>query len=145
MCSAPELNELDLKGIDTVAVDLETYDPDLKDKGSGAIRNKGWVCGIAIATDKQTLYFPLDHKEVKNTPRKKAWKYLNEKLFQNPKIKKVFHNAMYDVCWIRTESGLMPQGPLLDTMVAASVIDENRMNYSLDSLSKDLLDDKKYK
>ena len=63
MCSAPELNELDLKGIDTVAVDLETYDPDLKDKGSGAIRNKGWVCGIAIATGRQTLYFPLLEKE----------------------------------------------------------------------------------
>jgi DNA polymerase I-like protein with 3'-5' exonuclease and polymerase domains len=145
MCSAPELNELDLKGIDTVAVDLETYDPDLKDKGSGAIRNKGWVCGIAIATDKQTLYFPLDHKEVKPIPRKKAWDYLNKELFQNPNIKKVFHNAMYDVCWIRAESGLMPQGPLLDTMIAASIIDENRMKYSLDALSKDYLKESKYK
>ena len=145
MCVPPQLIDLDLKGIDTVAVDLETYDPDLKDKGSGAVRNNGWVCGIAIATGKQTLYFPLDHKQVKNIPRKKAWKYLNEKLFQNPNIKKVFHNAMYDVCWIRQESGLMPKGPLLDTMVAASVIDENRMKYSLDSLSKDYLKDKKYK
>jgi len=143
MCSVPKLNELDLEGIDTVAVDLETYDPDLKDKGSGAVRNNGWVCGIAIATGKQTLYFPLDHKEVDNIPRKKAWKYLNEKLFQNSNIRKVFHNAMYDVCWIRVESGLMPQGPLLDTMVAASVIDENRMKYSLDSLSKDYLKDHK--
>ena len=52
---------------------------------------------------------------------------------------------MYDVCWIRKESGLMPQGPLLDTMVAASVIDENRMKYSLDSLSKDYLKESKYK
>ena len=145
MCSAPQLIDLDLKGIDTVAVDLETYDPDLKDKGSGAVRDNGWVCGIAIATGKQTLYFPLDHKEVKNIPSKEAWKYLNEKLFQNPNIKKVFHNAMYDVCWIRKESGLMPHGPLLDTMVAASIIDENRMKYSLDSLSKDYLKDKKYK
>ena len=145
MCSAPQLIDLDLKGIDTVAVDLETYDPDLKDKGSGAVRNNGWVCGIAIATGKQTLYFPLDHKEVKNIPSKEAWEYLNEKLFQNPKITKVFHNAMYDVCWIRKESGLMPHGPLLDTMVAASIIDENRMKYSLDSLSKDYLKDKKYK
>ena len=145
MCSAPRLSELDLKGIDTVAIDLETYDPDLKDKGSGAIRKKGWVCGIAIATDKQTLYFPLDHKEVDNIPRNKAWKYLNEKLFQNPNIKKIFHNAMYDVCWIRAETGLMPHGPLLDTMVAASVIDENRMRYSLDALSKDYLKESKYK
>ena len=145
MCSSPKLTDLDLKGVDTVAVDLETYDPDLKNKGSGAVRGNGFVCGIAIATSKQTLYFPLKHVMTDNIPRKKAWDYLNKKLFQNPNIKKVFHNAMYDVCWIRAESGLMPHGPLLDTMVAASVIDENRMRYSLDALSKDYLKESKYK
>ena len=145
MCVSPKLADLDLKGIDTVAVDLETYDPDLKNKGSGAVRGNGFVCGIAIATSKQTLYFPLKHVMTDNVPRKKAWEYLNKKLFQNPNIKKVFHNAMYDVCWIRAESGLMPHGPLFDTMVAASVIDENRMRYSLDALSKDYLKESKYK
>ncbi len=145
MCSSPKLTDLDLKGVDTVAVDLETYDPDLKTKGSGAVRGNGFVCGIAIATSKQTLYFPLKHVMTDNIPRKKAWDYLNKKLFQNPNIKKVFHNAMYDVCWIRAESGLMPHGPLFDTMVAASVIDENRMRYSLDALSKDYLKESKYK
>ena len=68
MCSPPQLTDLDLNGIDIVAVDLETYDPDLKDKGSGAIRNNGHVCGIAIATGKLTFYFPLDHKEQLQTP-----------------------------------------------------------------------------
>ena len=33
MCSSPKLTDLDLKGVDTVAVDLETYDPDLMNKG----------------------------------------------------------------------------------------------------------------
>ena len=145
MCSSPKLTDLDLQGVDTVAVDLETYDPDLKNKGSGSVRGNGFVCGIAIATGKQTLYFPLKHVQTDNIPRKKAWDYLNKKLFQNPNIKKVFHNAMYDVCWIRAESGLMPHGPLLDTMVAASIIDENRMKYSLDALSKDYLKESKYK
>ena len=145
MCSSPKLTDLDLKGVDTVAVDLETYDPDLKTKGSGAVRGNGFVCGIAIATGKQTLYFPLKHVMTDNIPRKKAWEYLNKKLFQNSNIKKVFHNAMYDVCWIRAESGLMPHGPLFDTMIAASVIDENRMRYSLDALSKDYLKESKYK
>jgi DNA polymerase I-like protein with 3'-5' exonuclease and polymerase domains len=145
MCSSPKLTDLDLKNIDTVAVDLETYDPDLKNKGSGAIRGNGFVCGIAIATSKQTLYFPIKHIQTDNIPRKKAWDYLNKNLFQNPNIKKVFHNAMYDVCWIRAETGLMPKGPLLDTMIAASVIDENRMRYSLDALSKDYLEESKYK
>ena len=145
MCVPPELIDLDLKGVDTVAVDLETYDPDLKNKGSGAVREVGYVCGIAVATGKQTMYFPIRHAMTGNLDPKKTWEKLNKVLFQNPKIKKVFHNAMYDVCWIRKESGLMPQGPLLDTMVAASIIDENRMRYSLDAISKDYLKESKYK
>ena len=32
MC-IPEISELDLKGVDTIAIDLETYDTDLKRKG----------------------------------------------------------------------------------------------------------------
>ena len=76
-----------------------------------------------------------------------TWKYLNEKLFQNENIaKKVFHNAMYDVCWIRAVTGMMPKGKLLDTMIAASVsLMKHRMRYSLDSISKDYLQESKYK
>ena len=38
----------------------------------------------------------------------------------------------------------MMKGRLVDTMIAASVIDENRFKYSLDSLSK-IMDMGKYK
>ena len=61
MCTKPELYELDLTDVEVAAVDLETYDPDLKTKGSGAITKNGFVVGIAIATHKQTLYFPIRH------------------------------------------------------------------------------------
>jgi DNA polymerase I-like protein with 3'-5' exonuclease and polymerase domains len=37
------------------------------------------------------------------------------------------------------------KGRIVDTMIAASVIDENRFKYSLDALSKDYLNDSKYK
>ena len=130
MCTTPELSELNLKGVDIVAVDLETYDPDLKTKGSGAVRGVGYVCGVGVCTGKQALYFPIRHAMSGNLDPKQTWEGLNKVLFQNPNIKKVFHNAMYDVCWIRAESGLMPKGELLDTMIAASVIDENRMRYT---------------
>jgi len=149
MCVRPELSDLDLTDIEIAAVDLETWDPDLKTKGSGAITSDGknsYVVGIAIATRRQTLYFPIRHKhKSQNIDPKLTWRVLNKKLFQNPNIKKVFHNAMYDVCWIRAETGLMPRGLLLDTMVAASLIDENRLRYSLDSLAKDYLQETKYK
>jgi DNA polymerase I-like protein with 3'-5' exonuclease and polymerase domains len=145
MCNTPE--DLDLKGIDTVAVDIETYDPNLKTKGLGAIRNDGFICGIAVATEKDTAYFPLQHSDTDIDPERinKIWDVLNEKIFQNEKITKVFHNAMYDVCWIRSVTGKMMKGKIVDTMIAASVIDENRFRYSLDSLSKDYLNDSKYK
>ena len=37
----------------------------------------------------------------------RSGKSLNDKIFQNEKITKVFHNAMYDVCWIRAVTGKM--------------------------------------
>ena len=145
MCDVPQLSELNLEGIDTVAIDLETYDPNLKTKGLGAVRKDGFVTGIAIATKNQTFYFPIAHHMTDNLNTKETWNYLNEKVFQNKDITKVFHNAMYDVCWIRSATGQMLKGKLLDTMIAASVIDETRMRYSLDSISKDYLKESKYK
>ena len=145
MCTVPQVSELDLTDIDIVAIDLETSDPNLKTKGLGAIRKDGFVTGIAIATKKQTFYFPLAHAMTDNLPVKETWDYLNEKLFKNKDIRKVFHNAIYDVCWIRASTGDMPQGELLDTMIAASVIDETRMRYSLDAISKVYLNETKYK
>ena len=47
----------------------------------------------------------------------------------------IFHNAMYDVCWLRS-AGLTIKGHIVDTMIAASLIDENRLSYRLDILSK---------
>jgi DNA polymerase I-like protein with 3'-5' exonuclease and polymerase domains len=145
MCNTPE--DLDLTGIDTVAVDIETYDPNLKTKGLGAIRNDGFICGIAVATSKETAYFPLRHSDTDINPERinKIWEVLNKKIFQNENITKVFHNAIYDVCWIRAITGKPMKGRLVDTMIAASVINENRFKYSLDSLSKDYLDEGKYK
>ena len=145
MCIIPQLTDLDLEDIDIVAIDLETYDPNLKTKGLAAIRKDGFVTGIAIATKKQTMYFPIAHHMTDNLNTKETWGYLNDKIFKNKDISKVFHNAMYDVCWIRAATGEMLQGKLLDTMIAASVIDETRLKYSLDSVSKSYLKESKYK
>tara|TARA_R100000541_G_scaffold38765_1_gene46616 strand:+ start:32 stop:193 length:162 start_codon:yes stop_codon:yes gene_type:complete len=53
MCKTPE--DLDLQGVDTVAIDIETYDPNLKTKGLGAIRNDGYITGVAVATGKDSV------------------------------------------------------------------------------------------
>lgn len=140
-----ELSEIDdIVDGDTVAIDLETYDPELKTHGSGAIKGIGKVCGIALAYRDQKRYYPIGHKGDKSG-KNRTWKKLNDRIFQNEKIVKVFHNAMYDVCWIRTATGMMLKGPIYDTMIAASIIDENRPRYTLDSLGKDYLGETKYK
>ena len=82
MCTVPRLSDLDLKGVDTVAVDLETYDPELIKKGSGAIKKIGFVCGIAIATKKQTLYFPINHAHTDNLNPDNTWRSLIKNSFK---------------------------------------------------------------
>ena len=39
----------DLSGEKYIAIDLETKDPDLKSRGSGAIQGRGEIVGIAVA------------------------------------------------------------------------------------------------
>ena len=51
---------------------------------------------------------------------------------------KIFHNAQYDVGWLEA-SGIKVNGEIIDTMIAAALIDENRYQYSLNSLSIDYL------
>ena len=145
MCKHPI--DLDLEGVDTVAIDIETYDPNLKTKGLGAVRQDGFITGVAVATGKDTVYFSLKHSDDDKSEEelKEFWDQMNTKLLQNDKIAKVFHNAIYDVCWLRATTGKMLKGKLLDTMVAASIIDENRFKYGLDALAKDFLGENKYK
>ncbi len=145
MCKHPI--DLDLEGVDTVAIDIETYDPNLKTKGLGAIRQDGFITGVAVATGKDTVYFSIKHSDDDKSEEEleEFWDQMNTKLLQNDKIAKVFHNAIYDVCWLRATTGKMLKGRLLDTMVAASVIDENRFKYGLDALAKDFLGENKYK
>ena len=151
MCSTPA--DLDLQGVDTVAIDIETYDPNLKTKGLGALREgesserDGFITGVAVATSKDIVYFPIHHSDLKKTKEEQDefWDELNSTILQNKNITKVFHNAMYDVCWIRAITGKKIKGRIVDTMIAASVIDENRFRYSLNELSKDYLNEGKYK
>jgi len=54
----------------------------------------------------------------------------------------VFHNAMYDIGWLKHE-GVEIKGRIADTMVAAPLLDENRFSYSLNNLGFDYLKERK--
>ena len=126
----------DLRECTQIAIDLETHDPDLKSKGSGAVVDRGKVVGIAVATDGYSGYFPFDHKGGGNLEKAKVIQWFTD--ICNSDSDKIFHNAMYDVCWIRS-MGIKINGRIFDTMIAASLVNENRFRYDLNTLGWDYL------
>jgi DNA polymerase I-like protein with 3'-5' exonuclease and polymerase domains len=124
----------DLRQADTIAIDLETYDPDLKSMGSGSVIGNGKVVGIAVAVDGYSGYFPFDHEGGGNLEKSKVIQWFRD-VCECP-ADKVFHNAMYDVCWIR-KMGIKINGRIVDTMIAASLVNENRFRFDLNSLGWD--------
>ena len=126
----------DLRSYDEIAIDLETRDPELKTRGSGSVIGLGEVVGIAVAVPGRKFYFPIAHGSGPNMDRKKTLEWFKDICASD--ATKIFHNAMYDVCWIR-KLGIKINGLVIDTMIAASLIDENRFKYDLNSLSWDYL------
>ena len=126
----------DLKDHKYIAIDLETRDPNLKSKGSGALIGQGDIVGIAVAVEGWSGYYSFGHKEGNFFDEAVVMRWIKE-VCALPNVK-LFHNAMYDVCWLRAY-GVKINGHIVDTMVMASLVDENRLWYSLNSLSIDYL------
>jgi DNA polymerase I-like protein with 3'-5' exonuclease and polymerase domains len=126
----------DLKGYKYIAIDLETRDPDLKSRGSGAIIGNGEIVGIAVAVDGWSGYYPIAHQGGGNLEKDKVMDWIKD-VCSTDSVK-LFHNAMYDVCWLRA-AGVKINGHIVDTMVMASLIDENRLSYTLNSISYEFL------
>ena len=124
-----------LKSYDYIAIDLETRDPNLKSKGSGSLVNEGEIIGVAVAVDGWSGYYPIAHREG-NLPKQKVLDWLQE-ICSLPSTK-IFHNAMYDMCWLKAYD-IKVNGHIIDTMVMAALVDENRYSYSLNSLCYDHL------
>ena len=130
----PPENFPDLSKYDEIAIDLETKDPNLNTRmGSGSVVKAGDVVGISLAVTGWSGYYPIAHEGGGNMDRKKVLKWF-QGVLSTPSIK-IFHNAMYDVCWIRS-LGLSINGKIVDTMIASALVDENQMRYDLNSCSK---------
>ena len=124
----------ELKGYKEIAIDLETNDPNLLTLGSANVAGDGHIVGVAVAVDGWKGYYPVAHEGGGNMDKKLVYSWLQDILNQTDTTF-IFHNAMYDVCWLRRE-GLTINGHIVDTMIAASLIDENRLSYRLDILAK---------
>ena len=96
----------------------------------------GEIVGFAIAVDGWSGYYPIAHEGGGNMDRQKVLKWIKEVL-ETPATK-IFHNAMYDICWLKAY-GFKINGMIVDTMVMASLIDENRFSFTLNSISFEFL------
>ena len=119
-----------------IAIDVETKDPNLKTLGPGWSRSDGQVVGYAIATADWKGYIPIRHLGGGNLDERIVDKWL-KRVFECD-ADKIMHNAQYDAGWIR-RMGFKINGRIVDTMVIASLLDENRFSYSLNALSYDHL------
>jgi DNA polymerase I-like protein with 3'-5' exonuclease and polymerase domains len=120
-----------------MAIDLETRDPNLTTMGPGWATKNGEIIGIAVAAGDFSGYFPIAHANGPNLDKKTTMRWLQKQL-ATPHMTKVMHNASYDTGWLMAE-GIKVEGPIIDTMLAAPLLDENRMSYRLDLLGKDYL------
>ena len=124
----------DLRGHKEIAVDLETCDPELTELGSGNVVGRGKIVGISVAVEGWAAYYPIAHEGGGNMDKKLVLNWLQDLFKQDSTF--IFHNAMYDICWLRS-SGIIPPVKIVDTMIAASLVNENRWSFRLDALARE--------
>jgi DNA polymerase I-like protein with 3'-5' exonuclease and polymerase domains len=133
-----------------LAIDIETYDPNLKSKGPGDIRGDGYIAGIAVGTDDGYRgYFPMRHQTGGlNFDPDQVLRWARDELCTKGQPK-VGANLRYDLGWLAAE-GVHVQGPYIDVQVAEPLLDEHSHRYDLDFLAERWLhehkvDDELYK
>ena len=114
----------DLSGANVICVDVETYDPHIKDFGSGWGSGRGHVIGISLATDDGfNQYFPIRHTVGVNHDPQQIIAYVREQL-SRANQPKVFHNALYDVGYLEHE-GIPVLGKIFCTWIAEKLINHS--------------------
>lgn len=134
----------DLSGAAMIAIDCETKDPDLLDKGPGP-RRGAHIVGLAVGVpDGGRWYFPMRHEvgASDNLDPAKVLAWAAEQLSRTNQPK-VGANLGYDLDFLWHE-GVPVAGPFWDVQVAEPLIDENQFTFALSALGRKYLgEDKK--
>ena len=132
----PPQNFPDLSEAKEIAIDLETCDPNMEKFGPGWPRKDGFIVGYAVAVDGWCGYYPIAHEGGGNLDKRIVEMWIAD-ILKLP-CPKIMHNAAYDLGWLMA-SGFEVNGDIIDTMIAAGLVDENRFSYALNSLGFDML------
>lgn len=132
----------DLSSAKVIAIDCETYDPDLKKYGPGWARGVGHIVGVSVAVEGGSWYFPMRHETETawNMDPATVLKWLSVEL-SRPHQMKVGANLTYDVGWLRQE-GVQVKGFLFEVQFAEALIDD-KARVSLDTIAEKYLGVKK--
>jgi DNA polymerase I-like protein with 3'-5' exonuclease and polymerase domains len=135
----PDLSTLPDKLYGTIGVDTETQDLGLSaDQGGGwAWAGGGRVVGYSVAADNFSCYLPIGHDGGGNVDPDQARRWLNHVLGGAAQTK-VFAHAMYDLGW-SSNDGVVVRGPIIDVQWIEALLDEHRLEYSLDAIARDRL------
>ncbi|MEK6201785.1 MAG: DNA polymerase, partial [Desulfobulbaceae bacterium] len=102
------------------------------------------LVGISICVDlKKAWYIPLNHldEEGRRLSAQLDLDLVMRRLrpfLEAQELPKLGHNIKYDYSVIRQNSGIRLGGPLLDTMIAAYLVEPTRRSYKLDDLCLDI-------
>lgn len=123
-----------LDAVKTIALDIETHDPNLKELGPGYHRKRAGmedseILTIAIATEDAEWVF--------------LWSENTKKWLQNyPDLNIIGANVIYDLGWLTSE-GVKFNGHYHDILNYESIFDGGRNWYSLDKLAQKYLNQHK--
>ncbi len=128
-----------------VTLDLETYDPDLKELGPGSHRD-GYVVGAAIRTDDGFReYYPLRHENGPNIDEGQFWQWWNDQC-RNYDGELRGSNLLYDIEYSEANGVKFSRKiKYRDNQYAEPLLDENAFTYNLQRLATKYLGEGKKK
>ena len=99
-----------------IALDIETYDPNLHELGDGSIRKDGRILCCGAYGDGISKVFDFDNPNDIQELRD---------ILKDPSIDKIYHNGIgYDLPWLYCGYDMVIKGVQHDTMTRAALIDE---------------------
>jgi len=131
-----------LEAAKVLAIDCETKDPNLPERGPGSIRRDGHIVGISVGTeDGGRWYFPMRHEVGgMNMDAEQVLRWARDELTRPGQIK-VGANLMYDAEWLASEGVDITNGDpkFIDVQWMEALLDENARSYSLETLAQKYL------
>lgn len=136
-------SETSLSECELLCIDIETYDPLIKDLGFSYHWNQGHILGVAIGgvkrvgntIDVDSFYLDLSKEESRQIGSREL-SILRH--ICNLPMPKLGHNLLYDYSWLYS-IGCPLNGELRDTSIAEALLNEWRSTYSLESIANDRL------